>query len=359
MAPQSPPAEAQRGPATTLAGLDAEAQALARACRVLIQAPSVDARPPREPAMAARIAAVEAALDRRFAAELALPRWHGPTSYQRMIWQDPEVLALVAAPGAVDTLLDGLAAGRSRPIGRVNLAGALVAGLAVNRPSYLFGACPNWAALPNVAVMDLDPLDDMRPPTAARQAKPFRVTETLAADARVALRAFAARLVPTPDAADRRAALWSAIGEASPARLVAALASLLTPARLDALVHDREVASTAPPRMRGQCLEVMSLWPALCAALQSDLEAALGFGLVSHALDAKHLAAMLGGAARPAGRAGAAAFDALIGDLVADRLDDAPAALLTARLRQAAQLLADRAGRLGVATGEIERALRS
>jgi hypothetical protein len=350
-----PPVDVQ-APALALARLDAAAQPLARACRRLLADPSTAVEPGRpDPDIAARLAELEASLSRRFAAELALPGWHGPTSCQRLVWQDAEVLELLAAPEVAREVLVASAAGPSRPAGPANLAGALVGGLAVNRPSYLFGACPNWAALPAIAGLQIDALDDMRPPTAACQATPFQVSGRLVAAAGRASRAFAGQLLIATVATDTGAALWAAIGAAPAGRLAASLASLLDAARLEALVHDPAVASTSVARMRGQCLEVLSSLPAI--RLAEDLETTLGFGLVSHALDAKHLAAMLGGAREPDRRPAAARFDRLIEDLAMGRMGPIPTALFTARLRQAMQLVADGARRLALSPDEILRSL--
>jgi hypothetical protein len=344
-----------------LAALDARSFALSAACKALIARRSgLEAVGTTDRRARARVEAVARALARRHAAELAQTDWHGATSIQRLVWQDEQTLELLADAAAAHAVVQSFLGGSERPLGATTLGGALIGGLAVNRPSYLFSASPNWAALPAVARLPTDWLDDMRPPGGARPRGPYLVREATLARAGRALDSLAEVLGWGAGGEGASGRIWQAIGDTSDRSLLAALAALVTPALRATLVRNPAVPSTAVARMRGQCLEVMRLVPFLLDAMDGDLERVLGFGLVSHALDARHLLAMTG-PADPDGpdveRAGERAYAALLDDFAAGVSAGAARYLLAARLRQALQLVADATVRSGESLDRLERHL--
>jgi hypothetical protein len=259
--------------------------------------------PPSDRSEATLLEELEEGLRRRYGAEFADPGWHGPTSFQRIVWQDSQATKAFARPNAVRTLLRRRADGSEPDLAPgVTLSATLIGGLSRNRPSYLLSACPNWRRRP--APVPFDDLEDMA--TGDRlQHMPFRVEAARIEAARAAALCVIGCAGETPgsEAIENGAAFPKALGSASPAALLSALERLCTPQLAARMMTGSGNPSVTLPRMNGQSLEVMAQYDGLVAACGGDHAEALGYGLVSHALDAKHLIAVLaaasGGPAAP------------------------------------------------------------
>lgn len=344
-----------------LSELDQAGWALAWAAREALATPAKF--PAMSPAGSAtqKVANLEASLAERYAADLAMEGWHGPTSFQRMIWQDTKTLELLAEPDCVCAVIHRWSRGEGLRLGPTNLGRALLEGLSNIRPAYLLSACPNWPAMPDIDESRCSSLIDMRPPPGRVQKVPYELDACLIDLASTAMDSFALILeAKTIDVPPCFSAIWEAIGTLDDRRLRSALAALVTPQRCSQLVHAPSVLSTAVERMRGQAFEVLELLPRILAAYQDDLPAVLGLGLVSHALDPKHLLACVSGAL---GTSAAEAGDgprqlaALLTLLEADTGSAESRWLLAARFRQSLQLVADHATDLRIAHGELMAAL--
>ncbi len=304
----------------------------------------------------------------RYRHDFAALAWHGRTSHMRMVWQDADVQAALLDPDQADALAaDALA--DSEPVSR--LAALLLAGIAENRPSYLLTAAPNWRCRPALASPAWSRLSDMDAPPDTRP--PMLVDEHTVSRGLTAVQRFGAALAASPAAAVASretgvaacAEFSSVLDRATVSSLVGAINTLLDEPRARLLVRGVAGASTELNRMRGQCLEVMTGLPALLAAHNGDHAAVLGHGLVSHALDAKHLVAAIvlalklgrhsyrrvttsDGARVLAGLLDGAA-DGSIGRLASD--------LMRARLRQSVRLIVDRRRDLGIRLDRIRASL--
>ncbi|MFG2525165.1 hypothetical protein [Streptomyces sp. NPDC048527] len=305
----------------------------------------------------------------RYRHHFAALAWHGRTSHMRMVWQDAEVQEALLNPDQADALAaDALA--DSGPPSR--LAALLLAGIAENRPSYLLTAAPNWRCRPALASPAWSRLSDMEAPPDTRP--PMLVGDHAVPRGLTAVQHFGAALAASPAAAlasresgaDACTEFSSVLDHATVSSLVGAINILLDEPRARLLVCGVAGASTELNRMSGQCLEVMTGLPALLAAHRGDHAAVLGHGLVSHALDAKHLIAAIvlalklgqhsyrrvttsDGALVLAGLLDGAA-DGSIGRLASD--------LMRARLRQSVRLIVDRRRDLEIEPDRI-RALLS
>lgn len=315
---------------------------------------------------AALLEDLENGLRHRYGAEFADPGWHGPTSFQRLVWQDSRTVAAFARPDAVRALLRRRADG-SEPVlaPDVTLSGTLIGGLLRNRPSYLLTASPNWRRRP--APVPFDHLEDMAVGDRLQHA-PFLVEEAKLEATRAAALCVLGCADETSGAEtiETEAAFPKALRSASPAALLSALERLCTPALAASLMTGSDNPSVTLPRMNSQCLEVMAHYENLVAACGGDHARALGYGLVSHALDAKHLIAVLAAAS-----SGPAAPDNMSGDAARGRagvyrllrgaahgtLGAEADALMRARLQQSLFLLWQDRTDLGLAEAALMNAL--
>lgn len=297
--------------------------------------------------LGARLDELEEGLLARYGRDFADPNWHGPTSFQRIIWQDAKALEALAKAGAFDALMRRRERGTETPLApRLTLSGAVFEGLARNRPSYLVSACPNWRLRPPFGT--LGRLDDMAVGPNA-QHEPFLVSETRLEATRRAGHAAMAFLAETqsPDVSEADSAFRTALGAAPSWKLVEALSHLCTRTAAGRLMDGSNNPSVTLHRMNGQCLEVMSHFDDLLRAFDGDPVRVLGLGLVSHALDAKHLIAVFaeglsGGETHyrlVTGDGAISAVRALLADTATDRLGGEAGALMRARLQQCLDLL--------------------
>lgn len=251
-----------------------------------------------------RTLALQALLNQRHHEAFRAWGWHGTTSLQRVVWQDADTLALLAEPANVAMLMCtpsacfDIGTQTERPAeSSWSLSATLLGGLAHMRPSYLLTTCPNWKLRPPSPGCPLDRLSDMRVPYRV-QAKPWLMHGGVLDAAERALACFEAVLASAgnaapgrPPALGDRAGLQTWIHQASSQSLLTGLTRWLTPERAARLMGGR--ASTRLRRMIGQCLEVMQYAEPLLALHEGSHERVLGYGLVSHALDARHLLAAL------------------------------------------------------------------
>lgn len=350
-----------------LDALDAQFSPVQHACRRLLEARTP--LPPllHSPQMEARIRIVETGLATRHGSAFREPSWHGPTSLQRVVWQDPEALALLADPAATLAIVHRYQQGQGRALGPITTLGnAVVGGLACNRPSYLLTACPNWALRPPAPDVSFDRLSDMRVPD-HEQPEPFIVTDDLLDAVASAIGAVQYTLVTEGMliAHPSTNEVWDAIDRASAKRLHDAVVELLSPEKAFLLMDRPDNPSTSVPRMTGQCLEVMQYFDQLLETHAGSLERVLGFGLVSHALDAKHLAATLvhgvrmgnGQCAGVTNGTAIQAFCRLMRGAADEDLGHTANALMRARLQQVMRLLSDHSERLGLSQASLRQAL--
>lgn len=353
-----------------LAGAPAAARHLLRALGSGSIGPPGACRPDR--AEAARIEDLEDGLRTRYGAEFADPGWHGPTSFQRLVWQDTQTAATFARSGAVRALLRRRADG-SEPVlaPGMTLSRALIGGLARNRPSYLLSACPNWRSRP--ALLPFDRLEDMAVGDRLQHA-PYMVEAERLDAARALARCVVACSWGEEEGAgagiedgEAEAGFGRALRSASTAAVLSALERLCTPRIAARLMTGADNPSVTLPRMNGQCLEVMAEYDALVAACGGDHARALGYGLVSHALDAKHLIAVLAAASAGATAAGATGGTAhahardsvqrLLRGAAQGTLGAQAGALMRARLQQGLFLLWQDRKDLGLPQADLDDAL--
>ncbi len=308
---------------------------------------------------------LERRLHERYGCDFGEVGWHGRSSHQRIVWQDQEVLRRLANPYVTHAIVARAEASDEMDLGSgTTLCRVLLDGLAYNRPSYLLSATPNWPVKPLVPGVDWERLNDMIP--RREKAETPRVIDTgFMQLAEAALRGVQQALLDLATSQPVEIALWSAIDEASSRSMIDALMNLLDERQAALLVAGVAGDSTNLDRMSGQCLEVMSEYDALLRANDNRHERVLGYGLVSHALDAKHLAAVMIYCLKLGhttyrlitDKAPRDAIERLLEGAASGTLGDAATALMRVRLQQVTRLLADKYQELGISPAKITASL--
>jgi hypothetical protein len=277
---------------TSAAAIDAVMAGLVEQARLAIANPQPFARLQALPEAELRFSDLERQLDVSHRHDFEMISWHGRSSQQRILWQYDPFLRAISEPAMVLGLLARAAGRRELDIGGGNtLSALLLGGLAANRPSYLATVSPNWRNKPRLPGLDWSELSDMDVPCCIEERSRTITHQLLQQFGRslAAVREALLELFPLPGFTVS-GGLYCAIQHASTAAL---LETLLRLDRNQAAVLVRGEAglSTAIDRMNGQCLEVMKYYPRILELTENRNDVALGYGLVSHALDAKHLIA--------------------------------------------------------------------
>lgn len=112
------------------------------------------------------ISNLEDLLQEKYEMDFRSVGWHGNTSLQRIVWQEPLFLNIIEDPLAVKVLLSRAKNGEERRFGgshgRLTLSSALLFGLKDSTPSYLLTAAPNWHTKPKVDGVQWNELSEMR-----------------------------------------------------------------------------------------------------------------------------------------------------------------------------------------------------
>jgi len=318
-----------------------------------------DAEKLKLPEQTKAINALEAALASAYAYDLSAKGvgWHGRQSQQRIIWQDPRVQAVLRDPAMSKVILHRAKTNAEKNLGDGNtLSSLLLYGLATNSFSYLTTASPNWANAPAVPSVSWTHLSDMKVPLLSEV--PLEVSSAYLAQVTASCQGFEQALLSVYGAPSGTSQLDEAVQQTSTAQLVEGIFdvfSTLTDVQIGPLVSGAAGNSTEYLRMNGQSLEVMNSFHQLLAANGGDYGKTLGYGFVSHALDAKHLAAAMFGIQK-----GEALYrnvttttaqdnlKALIKKAVAGELGEPANSLMKTRLEQVFILITDKASALGL-----------
>lgn len=220
--------------------------------------------------------------------------WHGRSSFQRILWQDEEFLKAITDSEVVLGIIERGFNKREKDLGGGNTIFSLMFyGLADNQLSYLASVSPNWAYKPkcvNWSHLQMMTL------SSSREETPRIVTENyldnLAKSLDVVKQVIKGNF-GKPDS-NQMKKVSTGINNASISDLLRAFRELInTDKAINTLTFGAAGNSTLAPSMARQCFEVMMSYPQLLERHKSDLSSVFGYGLVSHALDARHLAAAI------------------------------------------------------------------
>jgi hypothetical protein len=236
--------------------------------------------------------------------------WHGRTSYQRIIWQDEKFIAAMSDPLFVKVLLDRATPKKAKKgemkkeepqLGNVDknlsLSSLVLSGLSSNKISYLASVSPNWMKTPDVKGVNWNSaLVQMNVP--GKETEPRVVSSDYLRNMHKALvnmqqvLNIAQKNELTSEPSNEMVNQFIANGTNS--QLLDVIEILVkNDNTIGVITAGVAGSSTKPTHMNEQCLEVMSQYSKLLEHHKGDHAKALGYGLVSHALDAKHFIAAL------------------------------------------------------------------
>ena len=243
-----------------------------------------------------QVAIFERTLAEKYGSDFDAVGWHGRSSQQRILWQEREFINAIQRPLVVRAILDRRRNYQEVDNGAGNTVSSMfLGGLVVNQPSYLLTASPNWRVKPEIQGVSWNKLDDMTVSGALQQVT-ATVDSSFLQMALLGLRTVGqvmAEMTVSPNVRAESAQLSRSIDKASTRAMINGIMSLLDLSRATVIVRGEAGESTDIERMNGQCLEVMSEYENLLGAHSGRHDLVLSYGLVSHALDAKHLAAVM------------------------------------------------------------------
>ncbi len=235
----------------------------------------------------AQVKALTTHLCKRYNLDFQNDGWHGYTSLGRVIWQDEEFIRLITKnPFILVALVLG-----DQNLSEGSLGGILLAGPGRQELAYLATVAPNWIKAPQTFTWKLNV---MNPHNMPLQETPFHptleylnhfkemlvgISQTLALAESIEKDSFDASMT------------W--VESASVIELLDKYKQCVTDTKLaQEITYSTAGDSTLPWNMAQQCFEVMYTYREIYEHHKSD-STSMGYGLVSHALDARHLAAAL------------------------------------------------------------------
>lgn len=262
---------------------------------------------------------------KNYGTDLNNPGWHGGLSQQRIIWHDDRFIRFISNKDNILAILKMFKEGELASLGgRNNLGGAIIFGLISNTPGQIIGAAPHYFKLPPNPTADWDrALYDMRiseshPDLKAQfvpdefegkigisilneegraryeEYSPWKPTNNYIAQVDKALAAVSEVLSNYVVYNHKSNDVNSILDKCSPAVLLKTLKDSLKNESLAEQACGGDAGNcTELSRMNGQCLEVMSQYDKFSQDLSP--EEILGYGMFSHALDARHLIAAIHG----------------------------------------------------------------
>lgn len=311
---------------------------------------------------------LEAYISRQYQNEFINLGWHGETSWQRMIFQDPKVLAALSDSVTVKLMLQRAKDNNEQKFGgTVTLSGLIFSGIQSNNVSYLATAAPNWMSRPVLNSEAWGDLRGMAVPTNPND-KPWRADATYVTGLQRALSNMQSVFSevngnkPVAQPSEAKQEILEAIHKASTEQLLQIIDNICdTEAKTGILTAGRAGASTQSRSMNGQCLDVIQAFPRLVEYYKQNPSAEAGFGtgpvslamnngLTSHALDAKHLLAALFYRRNPddSGHNGYDSFKQLIEDAKQGFGDPDADMMFRMRLQQCMQVILFKAKDLGL-----------
>lgn len=212
--------------------------------------------------------------------------WHGRLSFQRILWQDPDFVKAIGDPAVLKFILWN---GDSFKIQGNDIRGLMLYGLGANRLSYLTSVTPNWMTLPDAGINQAYLLGINS--TAKGGPISSTMTETYLEDLKKALDTFMSVIDVSPP---QPSTIHQQIDSASVSDLLAVFKNVINDdKKAKDLIYVPGNPSTEPKAMARQTYEGMANYESLLALHEQDHAAVLDYGLISHVLDARHLAATI------------------------------------------------------------------
>lgn len=211
--------------------------------------------------------------------------WHGRLSFQRILWQDPHFLTLISGEDGQLVAKAILSSSEGKRLADTcTLRDLMLYGFSSNLPSYLCSAPPNWYQLP--AFYEKEDLGTMGIRRTRQETSPkhesieFQLFQK--AHANVAS-------VVAPQAFLREAS----VKDDGIEDLVEKIRTNVNESNIARICGGAAGASTAPELLNQQSEDVLRHFPKWLLQNKNSYVALMQEGLVSHALDARHLIAAI------------------------------------------------------------------
>lgn len=179
----------------------------------------------------------------------------------------------------------------------LTLSNAILSSIGTNRVSYLASTAPNWINKPKIEGVDWSGLMKMNAP-GNQSEQPWQISPAYLSKLQVALMSTQQTLqeiqgkTPIPQLTTQQIHINQMIEKASTSDLISVIQHILTDEKaVQILTSGIAGSSTEADKMNSQCLEIMSKYPDILSYHKGDHAQVLGYGLVSHAMDAKHMIA--------------------------------------------------------------------
>lgn len=306
----------------------------------------------------AKIEELENSIKSKYENEIDKFNWHGRTSFQRLVWQDEGFLKAIQDPLIIKAILIKAKNKKETPLKKDigTLSELMLYALGSNQISYLITAAPNFYNRPINAGAEWKNLKDMVVHCFQTE-NPKEITQEYLQNANKAFASLKNVLnehFPPHGSIEAKSIENEALHKMSVSELIDKLNAMIdTDEKIFEFTYSAAGAKTRPGPMAAQCFEVMMDYNNLLKHHGGDHSKVLGYGLISHALDAKHLAAALYCVKNPKSKVhgfvvieydnrlapGFETFSKLINDAKEGKLDPMATMLLKIRLQQMVSLV--------------------
>lgn len=242
------------------------------------------------------VAKLEKHLKNKYLVDFKDLGWHGRTSWQRILWQDEEFIKAIQYPLMIKAILINAANKQERDLSeKTTISSLMFYGLKTNRLSYLISVSPNWCNKPNC--ISWNSLKSMNL-SINNLENPRKITLKYLENVNKSLKSLREVLISSDCTSVEKDVKLLAINQqilnASLPDLISAFKQVVNnDDKIYKMTFSAAGASTRPHRMAGKCYEVLMNYENLLKRHNGDHATILGYGLVSHALDARHLAAAI------------------------------------------------------------------
>lgn len=239
-------------------------------------------------------------LKEKYAPDFSCIHWHGRMSWQRLIWQDQQFIQALSNPLIVKQIFTNANNKQETDIGGENfLSKIILYALADNRLSYLATAAPNLYNLPYIQGVTWSHLNSILV-TKIEKECPLQISPayidsfTSAINSIKAVFDINALTLHSTMEIKKQKEINHSILKLSAPDLMSRIVSLLNdPQKLSKFTQGAAGSSTGPVPMNNQYIDVLTKYDDILKYHSGDHASVLGYGLISHALDARHLASAL------------------------------------------------------------------
>lgn len=287
--------------------------------------------------------------------------WHGRTSYQRMLWQNEEFLSLMSKPVNVKAILYMATQNKEeRLLGGNTLSALMLYGINSNCLSYLISASPNWREHPS-SFKNLVTMSVFKYTSTSREVQLETIEKF-----KSALNSFGkaiepmAAIIEDPHLSD----IKTKISNASFEDLLKTISAIVYDDKRIAAIANCDAGNANV--LANECFDVMSNYQSLLQLHENNLAQILGYPIISHALDGRHLLAAIHYLERPISKSpdqavfelGKSNVSSILLSAKEGKFDLTAQTLLKVRLQQIMAIIIEKHKDAGITLDEINKSLQ-